>query len=192
MGVRQRRLEARPAPGEAHERPVQHGGAAPSGAGLETRGARTGRPRRNATLYFHDGDRVTIIASKRGEPKNPAWYHNLRRHPDVIYGGLPFRAEIVEDEAERRRLWELADLVFPEFAGYRVRAAKAGRVVPSFSWYPASSPRARSAAASARPTILQPRACTTGQHRTGRVPAASTGTTRDRSELDSTASSTSN
>src|SRR5450759_2128428 len=33
---------------------------------LETRGARTGQPRRNATLYFHDGDRVTIIASKRG------------------------------------------------------------------------------------------------------------------------------
>lgn len=33
---------------------------------LESRGARTGQPRRNATLYFHDGDRVTIIASKRG------------------------------------------------------------------------------------------------------------------------------
>ena len=28
---------------------------------LETRGARTGRPRRNATLYFHDGERVTIV-----------------------------------------------------------------------------------------------------------------------------------
>src|ERR687888_2323142 len=28
---------------------------------LETRGARTGQPRRNATLYFHDADRVTII-----------------------------------------------------------------------------------------------------------------------------------
>jgi F420H(2)-dependent quinone reductase len=39
---------------------------------LETCGARTGR-RRNATLYFHDGDRVTIIASKRGEPTHPAW-----------------------------------------------------------------------------------------------------------------------
>src|SRR4051794_15509301 len=30
---------------------------------LETRGAKTGRTRRNATLYFHDGDRVTIVAS---------------------------------------------------------------------------------------------------------------------------------
>jgi hypothetical protein len=48
---------------------------------LETRGARTGQPRRNATLYFHDGDRVTIIASKQGRPENPAWYYNLRERP---------------------------------------------------------------------------------------------------------------
>ena len=30
---------------------------------LETCGARTGRPRRNGVIYFHDGARVTIIAS---------------------------------------------------------------------------------------------------------------------------------
>src|SRR5437879_2349027 len=47
----------------------------PVAAGLlETLGARTGQPRRNATLYFHDSHRVTIIASLRGWPKNPAWY----------------------------------------------------------------------------------------------------------------------
>lgn len=99
---------------------------------LESRGARTGRARRNATLYFHDGERVTIIASKRGWPTHPAWYYNLRKHPDIVYGGLPFRAELVEDEAERRRLWELADRVFPEYADYRERAAKAGRTIPIF------------------------------------------------------------
>lgn len=103
---------------------------------LESRGARTGRPRRNATLYFHDGDRVTIIASKRGWPKNPAWYYNLRKHPDVVFGGLPFRAEIVEDEAERQRLWDLADRVFPEYVHYREQAGKAGRVIPIFQLVP--------------------------------------------------------
>jgi deazaflavin-dependent oxidoreductase (nitroreductase family) len=97
---------------------------------LETRGARTGRPRRNATLYFHDGDRVIIIASKRGSPRNPAWYYNLRKHPDVVFGGVPFRAEIVEEEAERQRLWDLADRVFPPFADYRDWAGQAGRVIP--------------------------------------------------------------
>ena len=43
---------------------------------------------------------MTIIASKRGWPTNPAWYYNLCKHPDVVFGSLPFRAEIVEDEAE--------------------------------------------------------------------------------------------
>jgi hypothetical protein len=38
---------------------------------LETRGARTGRPRRTTTLYFNDGDRVVIIASKMGLPEHP-------------------------------------------------------------------------------------------------------------------------
>jgi deazaflavin-dependent oxidoreductase (nitroreductase family) len=97
---------------------------------LETRGARTGEPRRTATLYFHDGDRVTIIPSKIGSPEHPGWYYNLRKHPDVIYGGLPFRAEIVEDEAERQRLWDLADRVFVGFAVYRQWAASSGRVIP--------------------------------------------------------------
>ncbi|HYB98700.1 MAG TPA: nitroreductase/quinone reductase family protein [Candidatus Limnocylindrales bacterium] len=97
---------------------------------LETRGARTGQPRFNATLYFHDGDRVTIIASKRGLPEHPAWYHNLRKNFDVIYGGVPLRAVVVEDDAERQRLWQLADKVFPEFKGYRARAAQAGRTIP--------------------------------------------------------------
>ena len=97
---------------------------------LETRGARSGQPRRNATLYFNDGDRVTIIASKQGRPENPAWYYNLRRNPDVRFGGLPFRAMIVTDEADRRRLWELADRVFPPFADYRRWTAEAGRVIP--------------------------------------------------------------
>ena len=97
---------------------------------LESRGARTRQPRRNATLYFHDGERVTIIASLRGWPRNPAWYYNLRKHPDVVFGGLPFHAEIVEDEAERHRLWGLADRVYPQYIGFRAQAEKAGRIIP--------------------------------------------------------------
>lgn len=97
---------------------------------LETRGARTGQVRRNATLYFHDGDRVTIIASKRGWPTHPSWYHNIRADPEVVFGGVPFRAEIIQDEAERERIWALADRVFPQFADYREWAGQAGRVIP--------------------------------------------------------------
>jgi deazaflavin-dependent oxidoreductase (nitroreductase family) len=97
---------------------------------LETRGARSGAPRRNAVIYFNDGDRVTIVASKLGLPENPAWFHNLRAHPDVTFGGVQMRATVVGDEAERQRLWTLADRVFAPYAAYRREAAKAGREIP--------------------------------------------------------------
>ena len=37
-----------------------------------------------------------------------AWYHNLRADPDVIFGGIPMRATVVDDPTERERLWVLA------------------------------------------------------------------------------------
>jgi deazaflavin-dependent oxidoreductase (nitroreductase family) len=97
---------------------------------LETQGAKSGARRRNAIIYFHDGDRVTIAASNAGSAKHPAWYHNLRAHPDVIFGGIPMRAKLVNDEAERERLWLLADRVFPAYVSYRRDAAKAHRTIP--------------------------------------------------------------
>jgi deazaflavin-dependent oxidoreductase (nitroreductase family) len=97
---------------------------------LETRGARSGERRRNAVIYFHDRERVIVVASKLGLPAHPAWLHNLRANPDVALGGQPFTAQVVEDEAERQRLWMLADRVFPPFAAYRARAAPAGRTIP--------------------------------------------------------------
>jgi deazaflavin-dependent oxidoreductase (nitroreductase family) len=97
---------------------------------LETRGAKSDAVRRNAVIYFHDEDRVTIVASKAGDEKHPAWYHNLRAHPDVMFGGIPMRATVVSDEAERHRLWTLADRVFAPYATYRRDAAKADRTIP--------------------------------------------------------------
>jgi deazaflavin-dependent oxidoreductase (nitroreductase family) len=103
---------------------------------LETRGARTGRRRRTAVIYFHDGELVTIVASQAGLPGNPAWYYNARANPDVRLGGRPFRAEVIEDEASRARLWRDADRIFPAFAGYRESAARAGRSVPILQLIP--------------------------------------------------------
>ena len=97
---------------------------------LETRGARSGQTRRNGVIYFHDGERVTLIASKAGAPENPSWYHNARANPEVRLNERAFLAEVIEDEAERERLWELADRVFPSFASYRESAARCGRSIP--------------------------------------------------------------
>jgi deazaflavin-dependent oxidoreductase (nitroreductase family) len=97
---------------------------------LRTRGARSGLARQNAVVYFHDGDLVTIVASHAGRPGNPSWYYNVLADPDVELGGQPFRAALVEDAAERDRLWALADRILPAFATYRRNAARAGRTIP--------------------------------------------------------------
>lgn len=102
---------------------------------LETRGARTGERRRNAVIYWHDGDRITIAASQAGSPRNPAWYHNLLANPDVTFGGAQMTAQIVDDE-NRERLWTLGDRVFPAFATYRQRAESTGRAVPLIQLVP--------------------------------------------------------
>jgi len=97
---------------------------------LETTGAKSGARRQNAVIYFHDGDRVTIIASNAGSARHPSWYYNLRAHRDVLFSGIAMRATLVEDERERNRLWELADRIFPAFANYRRAAAKVNRTIP--------------------------------------------------------------
>lgn len=97
---------------------------------LETTGAKSGALRRNAVIYFHDSDLITIVASKAGAEKHPAWLHNLVAHPDVKFGGVPMRASVVSDEAELRRLWALADRVFAPYATYRREAARADRTIP--------------------------------------------------------------
>ena len=97
---------------------------------LETTGARSGLPRRHAVLYFHDGDDVVVIASHAGSPRHPAWFHNLRANPEVVIGGEPRRAVVVEDERDAARLAELGDRVFPAYARYRSEAATAGRTIP--------------------------------------------------------------
>jgi deazaflavin-dependent oxidoreductase (nitroreductase family) len=97
---------------------------------LETKGAKSGQMRCNAVIYFHDGDRITIVASKLGLPNHPSWFHNLQAYPEVTFAGIPMRAAVVADDAERKRLWALADRVFSPYAAYRREAAKAGRTIP--------------------------------------------------------------
>jgi deazaflavin-dependent oxidoreductase (nitroreductase family) len=97
---------------------------------LETTGAKTGAARRNAIIYLHDGDRIVIAASNAGSSRDPSWFHNLRAHPDVVLGGVAMRASVIDDEADQKRLWPLADNVFPAFASYRRDAASVHRVIP--------------------------------------------------------------
>jgi deazaflavin-dependent oxidoreductase (nitroreductase family) len=81
---------------------------------LHTSGAKTGQPRTNSLTYSRDGDVYLIVASMGGSDRNPAWYHNLRAHPDVeINVGprrFPVTARLVTpDDSDYQRMWQLVN-----------------------------------------------------------------------------------
>ena len=97
---------------------------------LHTRGARSGKPRENPLCALLDAGRLFVFASKAGAPTNPAWYHNLKAHPDVEveHGTERFRARAVEVTGhEREALYARQASLMPQFAEY---AASTSRVIP--------------------------------------------------------------
>jgi deazaflavin-dependent oxidoreductase (nitroreductase family) len=110
-------------------------------ASMTTTGARSGQPRTAAVLYFTDGQDVILIASNWGRARHPAWYHNLKANPlaSLARGERSgtYCANEVTDEAERERLFGLADSVYPGYADYRARAANIGRRIPLMRLSPA-------------------------------------------------------
>ncbi len=93
---------------------------------VDHRGARSGRQRTSPLMICRDGEAIAVVASKAGQPTNPAWYYNLLAHPNTtVQVGAerrPVRARVAEGD-ERERLWASFVAGFPEYETYRVRAA---------------------------------------------------------------------
>ncbi|HET9102455.1 MAG TPA: nitroreductase family deazaflavin-dependent oxidoreductase [Solirubrobacteraceae bacterium] len=94
---------------------------------LDHVGARSGTRRTAPLVYVRDGEDVVLVASKGGHPRNPAWLHNLRAHPEttVQIGSevRPVRARMAT-AAERGRLWRMAVATYPGYAGYQARTER--------------------------------------------------------------------
>jgi deazaflavin-dependent oxidoreductase (nitroreductase family) len=110
-------------------------------ASMTTTAARSGQPRTAAVTYFNDGDDVILIASNYGGTRHPAWYHDLKAHPDARLGrggrAGSYVAEEVTDEAEREHLFARGHHVYAGVAQYRVRTAQFGRRIPIMRLRPA-------------------------------------------------------
>ncbi len=93
---------------------------------IETVGAKSGQRRRTPLVFVTNGDDIALIASSGGAKKHPAWFHNVRKNPDVRVWASRGRsgdyvARVAEGE-ERELLWRSAAEYYPGYDTYAVRA----------------------------------------------------------------------
>ena len=88
---------------------------------LHTTGRVSGRAIEVPLFATFDGDRLVVVASNGGRPREPKWAANLRSHPAV---GVQTRArrramQAREVEGEERELaWALAASAYPGYHDY--------------------------------------------------------------------------
>jgi F420H(2)-dependent quinone reductase len=113
------------------------GGAGPLGHNLgvmnvilTTTGRRTGRLREVPLFAFEDGDRLVVVGSRNGHPREPAWVGNLRANPRGIVRLRRALRRVRAHEAdgdERDRLWALVTRAYP---GYELYQQQTTRRIP--------------------------------------------------------------
>lgn len=89
---------------------------------LTTTGRKSGEPLLLPLIYGRDGENFVVVASKGGAPAHPAWYLNLRAHPEVQVqvGAEKFTGRARTATAdERPRLWEAMAKIWPAYNEYQ-------------------------------------------------------------------------
>ena len=94
---------------------------------LTTTGRKSGLTRTNALMYITSGQNFVVFASNLGEPRHPAWWHNLRADPNTYIeigrSRIPVRAREAEGE-EREALWRAATEKVAEYDSYQGRTSR--------------------------------------------------------------------
>jgi deazaflavin-dependent oxidoreductase (nitroreductase family) len=94
---------------------------------LTTTGRKTGRQWTTPLGYFeHDGGYV-VIASNAGSDSHPAWFHNLKRNPQVTLQIQDRQVKAVAEPAGpelRKQLWARLVELAPGYKGYEQRTRR--------------------------------------------------------------------
>jgi deazaflavin-dependent oxidoreductase (nitroreductase family) len=97
---------------------------------LTTLGAKTGQPRSMPLVGLFDGEKIALIASSFGRKQNPAWYYNLKAHPECNVQSNKRTGTYIAREAEGdeyKKYWQWA---VSYYAGYEKYKERAGRKIP--------------------------------------------------------------
>ncbi len=106
---------------------------------LATTGARSGLARTTPLQFIADGERVLLVASAGGAPRDPDWARNLRKHATCgfLYNGVDHRYSAREATGdERERVWVRA---VDWYQGYAVYQTRTSRKIPVFILEPSGS-----------------------------------------------------
>ncbi|ABS02473.1 nitroreductase family deazaflavin-dependent oxidoreductase [Kineococcus radiotolerans] len=99
---------------------------------LTTKGAKSGKLRKQALMRVEHGGSYAAVASLGGSPKNPVWYHNLKANPlaELQDGAVKkdYLAREVTGE-EKALWWERSVAAYPDYADYQL---KTEREIPVF------------------------------------------------------------
>jgi F420H(2)-dependent quinone reductase len=94
---------------------------------LTTTGRKSGQPRTVPLVFFEDGERLVVIASKGGDPRDPLWWENLKQDPsaEVQVGSERRRMRARQASVEERaRLWPRVKRENPAYAAYEKRTTR--------------------------------------------------------------------
>ncbi|MCB1694659.1 MAG: nitroreductase family deazaflavin-dependent oxidoreductase [Halioglobus sp.] len=90
-------------------------------------GAKSGRSITMPLMYVPYKQGLLLVASMGGAVKNPVWYYNIAKNPDlsVRYRGkvMALRARLAT-AAEKPDLWPLCDQAYAPYADYRARTSR--------------------------------------------------------------------
>ncbi|GEP37506.1 nitroreductase [Nocardioides psychrotolerans] len=99
---------------------------------ITSRGARSGKLRKNPVMRVEHEGAYAAIASKGGAPEHPEWFHNFSAYPEVDLQDGPdphtYAARVIEGE-ERASWWTRAVAAYPPYADYQ---EKTDREIPVF------------------------------------------------------------
>lgn len=103
---------------------------------LSSTGRKTGKQRTIPITYMREGDAYVVIASFAGQPRNPAWYHNLKHNPQATIqigrSQIAVQAEIADAET-KQKLWAKALHIAPV---YQEAAKRTSRDIPIVVLHP--------------------------------------------------------
>ena len=95
-------------------------------------GAKSGRTITIPLMYVPHDQGVLLVASQGGAPKNPVWYNNLVKHPEIEVNHrgnrMRLRARLAAAD-EKPALWPICDSHYAPYADYRART---DRDIPIF------------------------------------------------------------